>query len=98
MSAKRLTRPMVERTVWIIDESNVMDVLAPSTPAGQRGRKGRIRENTRLWVIGVILLGAVLMDRALQRLRVRSESRAQLAHDHPAPLTPEPAVSAPADK
>ena len=55
MSAKRLTRPMVERTVWIIDESNVMDVLAPPTPAGQRGRKGRIRENTRLWVIGVIL-------------------------------------------
>lgn len=55
MSAKRLTRPMVERTVWIIDESNVMDVLAPAIPAGQRGRKGRIRDNIRLWVIGVIL-------------------------------------------
>lgn len=55
MSAKRLTRPMVERTIWIIDESNVMDVLAPPTPAGQRGRKGRIRDNIRLWLIGVIL-------------------------------------------
>lgn len=55
MSAKRLTRPMVERTVWIIDESNVMDVIAPLTPAGQRGRKGRIRDNIRLWLIGVIL-------------------------------------------
>lgn len=32
-----------------------MDFLAPPTPQGQRGRKGRIRENTRLWVIGVIL-------------------------------------------
>ena len=55
MSAKRLTRPMVDRTLWLIDESNVMDVLAPPTPAGQPGRIGMIRENTRLWVIGVIL-------------------------------------------
>ena len=55
MSAKRLTRPMVERTLWLIDESNVMEILAPPTPSGQRGRKGRIRDNSRLWVIGVIL-------------------------------------------
>lgn len=55
MSTKRLTRPMVERTIWLIDESDVMEILAPPTPSGQRGRKGRIRENTRLWAIGVIL-------------------------------------------
>ena len=48
-------------------------------------------------VIGLILLGAVLMDRALQRLRVRSESRAQLTDEHPAGRKPEPAVSAAAD-
>ncbi|MBS4754718.1 hypothetical protein KG112_18075 [Nocardioides sp. zg-ZUI104] len=55
MSAKRLTRPMVERTVHMIDNSGVLDILAPPTPKGQRGRKGQIRANTRLWAIGVIL-------------------------------------------
>ena len=55
MSAKRLTRPMVDRTIYLVDESDLMDVLAPPTPAGQRGRKGQIRANTRLWAIGVIL-------------------------------------------
>lgn len=55
MSAGRLTRPMVERTLYLVDESGILDILAPPTPAGQRGRKGRIRDNTRLWVIGVIL-------------------------------------------
>lgn len=55
MSAKRLTRPMVERTLHLVDTSGLLDVLAPPAPAGQRGRKGRIRENTRLWAIGVIL-------------------------------------------
>jgi hypothetical protein len=55
MSTKRLTRPMVERTLYLIDESGAMDILAPPRPAGQAGRIGRIRENTRLLVIGVIL-------------------------------------------
>jgi hypothetical protein len=55
VSAARLTRPMVERTIYLIDNSGLMDVLAPPTPAGQRGRKGQIRANTRLWAIGVIL-------------------------------------------
>lgn len=55
MSTKRLTRPMVERTIYLIDNSGIMNVLAPEPPAGQRGRKGKIRENTRLWAIGVQL-------------------------------------------
>lgn len=55
MSAKRLTRPMVERTVHMVDNSGVLDILAPPTPKGQRGRKGQIRANTRLLAIGVIL-------------------------------------------
>lgn len=55
MSTKRLTRPMVERTIHLIDNSGVMDILAPEPPAGQRGRKGKIRDNTRLWAIGVQL-------------------------------------------
>lgn len=55
MSTKRLTRPMVERTLWIVNESGILDILAPPIPAGQRGRKGRIRENIRLWIVGVIL-------------------------------------------
>ena len=59
MSAKRLTRPMVERTVHMVDNSGLLDILAPPTPAGQRGRKGRIRANTRLWAIGVILFRAL---------------------------------------
>ena len=46
---------MVERTLHLVDDSGVMDILAPDPPAGQRGRKGSIRENTRLWAIGVIL-------------------------------------------
>ncbi len=55
MSTKRLTRPMVERTLWIVNESGILDILAPPIPVGQRGRKGRIRENIRLWIVGVIL-------------------------------------------
>lgn len=55
MSAKRLTRPMVDRTIYLIDHSGVMDILAPPTPTGWAGRKGQIRANTRLWAIGVIL-------------------------------------------
>lgn len=55
MSTKRLTRPMVERTLYLIDESGVMDILAPAPPAGQPGRRGEILLNTRLWALGVIL-------------------------------------------
>lgn len=55
MSAKRLTRPMVERTLHLIDESQVMDLMAPPPQPGRAGRKGNIQENTRLWAIGVIL-------------------------------------------
>lgn len=55
MSATRLTRSMVERTLYLVDNSGLMDILAPPPPAGQRGRKGNIRQNTRLWAIGVIL-------------------------------------------
>ncbi|KRF19382.1 hypothetical protein ASG90_20415 [Nocardioides sp. Soil797] len=55
MSTKRLTQPMIERTIWLVDQSGVMDILAPPPPPGQRGRTGRIRQNTRLWAIGVIL-------------------------------------------
>lgn len=55
MSAKRLTRPMVNRTIHLVENSGVLDILAPPTPSGQRGRKGQIRANTRLWAIGVIL-------------------------------------------
>jgi ribose/xylose/arabinose/galactoside ABC-type transport system permease subunit len=58
------------------------------------GRSGFIQ----VVVIGLILLGAVLMDRGLQRLRVRTESRAQL-DDQPAnQRTVEPAVSGATDK
>lgn len=55
MSAKRITRPMVERTLYIVDQSEALEILAPVPPPGQRGRRGMIRENTRLWMIGVIL-------------------------------------------
>ena len=55
MSTARLTRPMVERTLYLVDESGLLDVLAPPREPGRPGRIGRIRENTRLWAIGVIL-------------------------------------------
>jgi ribose/xylose/arabinose/galactoside ABC-type transport system permease subunit len=49
-------------------------------------------------LIGLILLGAVLMDRALQRLRLRSESRAQLGGETPTPMAAEPAIAPVADQ
>lgn len=55
MSAKRITKPMLDRTLYLVDESGVLDILAPPPPPGRVGRTGRIRENTRLWAIGVIL-------------------------------------------
>lgn len=55
MSAVRLTRPMIERTLYLIDHSGVMDILDPPIPEGRAGRKGQIGPNTRLWAIGVIL-------------------------------------------
>jgi hypothetical protein len=55
MSAKRITKPMLERTVYLVDESGILEILAPCPAPGRAGRKGQIRENTRLWLIGVIL-------------------------------------------
>ncbi|RYF60611.1 MAG: hypothetical protein EOO27_05225 [Comamonadaceae bacterium] len=55
MSAKRITQPMLDRTVHIVDESGILDLLAPPPPANRRGRRGQIRENTRLWAIGLLL-------------------------------------------
>ena len=55
MSAKRLTRPMVERTLHLIDDSGILDLLAPPPEPGKPGRRGNIRQNIRLWAIGVIL-------------------------------------------
>ncbi|RYP84229.1 hypothetical protein EKO23_16340 [Nocardioides guangzhouensis] len=55
MSAKRITRPMLERSIHIVDTSGILDILAPPPPPGRRGRKGRIRENIRLWLLGVLL-------------------------------------------
>ena len=55
MSTKRLTRPMIERTLQLVDHSGLLDAVAPPPPPGRAGRKGRMRENIRLWAIGVIL-------------------------------------------
>lgn len=55
MSAKRLTRPLVERTLYIVNESGILDLLAPEPPADQPGRRGQIRLNTWLWLVGVVL-------------------------------------------
>ncbi|TWH03139.1 hypothetical protein L615_001200000080 [Nocardioides sp. J9] len=55
MSNQRLTRPMVERTLWILDNSGLLDIIAPEPPKGRAGRRGRVRDNTRLWALGVTL-------------------------------------------
>ena len=55
MSTKRVTRPMLERTLHLIDSSGLIDIIAPPPPPNRPGRRGRIRENTRLWAIGVVL-------------------------------------------
>lgn len=66
MSAKRITRPMVERTLHLIDTSRVLDILAHPPPPGRPGRRGRIRENTRLWLIGMILCTRMGQETTLQ--------------------------------
>jgi hypothetical protein len=55
MSAQRVTQPMLERTIYMIDNSGVLDLLCPIPAANRRGRRGQIRENTRLWAIGLQL-------------------------------------------
>ena len=55
MSTKRLTPAMIARTTHIIDNSGVLDIIAPPPAPGSPGRKGAILPNIRLWAIGVIL-------------------------------------------
>lgn len=52
MSAKHLTPPMVERTVHVIDGSGILDLACPPRQPGKAGRTGKIRDNTRLLLIG----------------------------------------------
>lgn len=50
LSTKRLRPEVIERTVWIIDTSGIVDLLVP--PA-RKGRKGNLRQNVRLFLIGI---------------------------------------------
>lgn len=55
LSTKRLRPETIARTVWVIDTSGVVDLLVPPRAKGARGRKGMLRENTRLFLIGLSL-------------------------------------------
>lgn len=55
MSAKHLTPQLVARTVHVIDTSGVLDLACPPREPGKPGRKGNMRANTRLLLIGLHL-------------------------------------------
>ncbi|GGB98954.1 hypothetical protein [Cellulomonas carbonis] len=55
LSDKRLRPEVIARTVWVIDSSGVVDLLVPPRAKGARGRKGNLRENVRLFLIGLSL-------------------------------------------
>lgn len=52
---KRLRPEVIARTVWVIDTSGAVDLLVPPRAKGARGRKGNLRENVRLFLIGLSL-------------------------------------------
>ncbi len=55
LSSKRLSAEVIQRTVWVIDTSGVVDLLVPPREKGARGRIGMLRENVRLFLIGLSL-------------------------------------------
>lgn len=55
MSAVQITRPLFDRSVQIIDSSGILDILSPAPAAFQRGRRGKLRPNTRIYLVGVLL-------------------------------------------
>jgi hypothetical protein len=52
LSSKRLRPEVIARTVWVIDTSGVVDRLVPLS---RKGRTGNLRENVRLFLIGMSL-------------------------------------------
>jgi len=55
LSSKRLRPEVIARAVLTIDASGIVDLLVPSRAKGARGRIGNMRENTRLFLIGLSL-------------------------------------------
>lgn len=55
LSTKRLRPEVIARTVWVIDTSGILDLLVPVRAANTPGRRGLLRENTRLFLIGLSL-------------------------------------------
>ncbi|MDM8083790.1 hypothetical protein QUV83_03295 [Cellulomonas cellasea] len=55
LSGKRLRPDAIARTAHVIDTSGILDMLVPPRVPGARGRIGKLRENTRLFLIGLSL-------------------------------------------
>lgn len=55
LSGKRLRPEVIARAVFAVDSSGIVDLLVPPRAKGARGRIGKIRENTRLFLIGLSL-------------------------------------------
>jgi hypothetical protein len=55
LSTKRLRPEAIARTVWVIDTSGIVDLLVPARAKNKPGRRGLLRENTRLFLIGLSL-------------------------------------------
>ena len=52
LSDMRLRPEAIARTVWVIDSSGIVDLLVPEQ---RKGRKGNLRQNVRLFLIGMSL-------------------------------------------
>ncbi|MET3963069.1 hypothetical protein ABIE44_003003 [Marmoricola sp. OAE513] len=55
MADVQITRSMFERSVHIIEASGILDLICPEPPPSQKGRRGSLRQNTHIWLVGVIL-------------------------------------------
>lgn len=78
MSVKQLTPQLIARSVHVIDNSGVVDLVCPPRKPGDVGRIGSIRENTRLLFIGLHLctrLGHETTIRSCHQVLTESLSR-----------------------
>jgi hypothetical protein len=62
VSAKHLTPALIARTIHVIDTSNILDLVCPAPAANQPGRRGNLRQNTRLLLIGWHLAARLGME------------------------------------
>lgn len=68
MSKEFITPDVLARSEYVIDSSGAVDLIYPAREAGQRGRIGLARTNTRLFCLGVRLCSQVGLETTLDSI------------------------------